>query len=886
MRYTRLVLAACLASSCVRGGAAAPTSTKSDSAADSQTSGTGDSNNATIGTSGTTALTGPNSPAGPEQGGVADPTCTNEPTGAPAAIPSSAIALDVVERLGVARQQEMIRQGVPLGRDRNIAEASALAIVASDGRLVPAEFHVLSRWNGSTSDVTKPIKWVLVIFPANIGAHAAATYYLVTDQTNPAPRHALTATLAGNIVDVDTGLAKFRIDGTSAFASVTAWNDAPIVSASTQTARVDGANVAETTVRSLRIERSGPLSATIVVTGSYATNIGFTRRYELSACSKTARVRQAIAWETTSAVLLDRWRTDLLPAMPPPYAVTVQSDVAAPASQTTVALGETLALRQKQRDNRHQPAMFDVTGPGLAASGSEAKDSMLSVRTAQGALTIALDKMHRYEPQALRVLEDGHVAIDLADDHVWLEHHQGVFATYAVHASVAPDTRETLNRDVVAPLSAPLHAWPRAQAFAALGLELLQTSATQRAMAFDALVRDSLTKTGEQVTEKGIAGLMTFGFFPRLWGNALDGDELDCADGTPGAWDNVFWCTTWADYHNASMNSVTFAMRSGEAHWIDEIARPAALRTLHTSIMQCSPTDSWFYCGGAPAGYRGYRSDNNSSHQYFENLFHYYWLTGDSTVLTPLLVSATNIRNYYCAKRPAAACGADDPETDQWAGLVGRVPSQWNAVFAFLGQARDASFLDDWKGNTARAFTQRYVQGQDASARTLGFLGDKIGAAGQYSTDQLWMETLYDFENLHRLSVETDNAMLASLPPLDPRAIGDAWARTLSVHGPLLGWPNALFFSFSGARVGGSIVAVSANTSGSDPLLYTAGKADLAAIMMRAARRTGDATMLAIATSFVDTAIAEATAGQRPLGKVQALYLSRLHAAVALLENP
>jgi hypothetical protein len=792
----------------------------------------------------------------------------------------------VKEQLGVARKGEVIRQGVPLGRALGVTGTTSLAIAASDGRLVPAEFHVLSRWNGALTDVSKPIKWLLVIFSADVAANTTSTYYLTFDQTAPAPAHPLTTVLSGNAVEIHTGLASFRIEGSGLFASIKAWDGSSIVTSASQTAQVDTTTLSDTIVRSVRVERSGPLSATVVVTGAYSDKVGFMRRYELSACSKTARVRQSIAWLDAGSVILDDWRVELVPSFAPPYVATVQSALTQPTRQTTLAAGDTLALRQKQRADRTQPAAFDITGPLLSASGSEATHGMLSVAASSGAVTVALDKMHRYEPQALRVLANGHIALDLADDHVWLAHHQGTFATYAVHASVVPSSVEALNREVAAPLNAPLSAWPRVQTFAAAGIALLSNSTSARATAYDALMRQTLSTTSELVTQKGIAGLMTFGFYPRLWGNAVDGDEIDCDDGTPGNWDNVFWCTTWADYHNASMNAVTFAMRSGETKWIEEIARPAALRTLHTSIYQCTPSDSWFYCGGAPAGYQGYRSDDNSSHQYFETLFHYYWFSGDSTVLTPLMVGASNIRNFYCASRPASACGADVPESDEWANLVGRVPSQWNAVFAFLGQATDASFLDDWRGNTARAFTQRYVEGQDSGGRTLGFLGQVIDGAGQYSTDQLWMATLYDFENLHRLGLETEDALLPANPPLQPSLVSNAWARTLTYQGPALLWPNAMFFTFTGNRIGGNITSVTANLGGSDPFLYTAGKADLAAELARAALRTGDTTMRTLAAEFVDAALAEASAGQRPLGKIQALYLARLHTAVALLENP
>ena len=94
-------------------------------------------------------------------------------------------------------------------------------------------------------------------------------------------------------------------------------------------------------------------------------------------------------------------------------------------------------------------------------------------------------------------------------------------------------------------------------------------------------------------------------------------------------------------------------MRSGEVDWLDELAFPGALRTLNTQIMQCGPDEKWFYCGQAPTGYDAYRADFNSSHAYFENLFLYYWLTGDSTVVDLVRRGGDDMRRLFCA--PAAA---------------------------------------------------------------------------------------------------------------------------------------------------------------------------------------------------------------------------------------
>jgi hypothetical protein len=78
---------------------------------------------------------------------------------------------------------------------------------------------------------------------------------------------------------------------------------------------------------------------------------------------------------------------------------------------------------------------------------------------------------------------------------------------------------------------------------------------------------------------------------------------------------------SWSDYHNAAYVADARAMRTGEVQWLDELARPAALRQIYTQIDQCAPHDPYFHCGMAPAGYGGYRENFNSSHAYFDNLY-------------------------------------------------------------------------------------------------------------------------------------------------------------------------------------------------------------------------------------------------------------------------
>jgi len=94
------------------------------------------------------------------------------------------IKLNVVEPIGLARTQEPVTAGIPLPKMANISDVNTLKVVGLDGvTSVPAQFQVLSRWDGPVSDTTKPIKWVLVDFQADVAANLSSTYYLKSGGT-------------------------------------------------------------------------------------------------------------------------------------------------------------------------------------------------------------------------------------------------------------------------------------------------------------------------------------------------------------------------------------------------------------------------------------------------------------------------------------------------------------------------------------------------------------------------------------------------------------------------------------------------------------------------------------------------------------------------------
>jgi hypothetical protein len=663
--------------------------------------------------------------------------------------------------------------------------------------------------------------------------------------------------------------------------------------------------------------------AIVVVEGAYGLSaiggggLGSRRRYVFRWGSPTAIVRHSVAWEgdlcgmgnlacggSPNGLLVESVKDGLSLPSAGWRIVTAIGSASAPAVRAIVPGGSPAWVRQSLRAARTSPLAFDVNVPGTAgAAGTKADGGILCASAATGAVAIALDHMHRFEPQALRLLSDGSLSINVADDKVWLGARQGLYATFVVSALPASPVTADLMRLTWAPLDHPLHAWAEPAWFAASDavLEFPVGTLPPDYLAYDSALSTMLSLTRQKEDEIGLPGLMTFGLFPRTWANPIYSDEVDCGGGDPTpaeTWDDLYWCATWTDYHNTAATAPASAMRSGDVSVLDEIAGPAALRQLHTQVFQCAPGDTFFYCGQAPSGYGGYRLDNNGSHAYLDNLVLHYWLTGDRTVVQTLQRGATTMRNYHCSRRPAAACLATDPPADIWAGLTGRVASQWNAVYRFLGLASDdASFLDDYHANVGRAFTQQWVQAQRGGV-DYGFLLDgttPVTGGGTFATGQLWMVSQYDMNVLDRLRRDTADAPIGS-PAIPPSQILAAWARTLTHWGSTVApggdgtvngvWPNGMLFTFTGSRVGGSLTSVAADPGGSDPYLYETGKSVLSGVVVRAGELTADAAIQAMGRELTRFGVAATAGSPIPLSKVAAEYVVQLHPAVARMTVP
>ncbi|HEV7518101.1 MAG TPA: hypothetical protein VGR07_17515, partial [Thermoanaerobaculia bacterium] len=786
------------------------------------------------------------------------------------------------------------------------------------------------------------IQWLLVAFPATVGARESAVYRLVTDGSagpNPPPPHPLRLTRQGDAITVDTGAAVFRLGAAKGalFDEVLLPDGTRLVTGSRITGRVrDGAPFGHSGLRGVRIERQGPLTAAVVIEGTYdmaplgGGGLGSLRRYVFTAGSPTAVVRQSTAWEgnlregcpdcqTTkdnapNALLLTGVRDELaLDLGSEGGTVTAVGGFKAPAVEHAVAAekagqaGQEASVRQLLRADRAHPLRCEVTVAGTPGAHAEKADGgMLAASGLKGTVAVALNHMHRYEPQALRRLPGGALAVDMVDGFegaggkTWLANHQGMFATFAVAALPGHPTRADLDRQLWAPLNRPLRAWPDAAWWdASQAVEAVPAGRLPRALSrYDEVVKGVLEATVKHVDEEGTAGLMTFGVYPRYWGQWHSPELLCNHDPTPEHWDDIYWCATWTDYHNTVATAPLWAMRSGEVAWLDEVGFPGALRTLHTQILQCSPDDGWFYCGQAPTGYGSYRDDFNSSHAYFDNLYLYYWLTGDSTVVATLQKGGESMRRYMCdlrgpghVGRPAGpagpACPPDRPSKE--AGFNGRVASQWFAAFRFLGLASaDPSFLADFRSGLARAVTQQYIE-VVRDGRSYGFMGDDAKGPGTFTTNQVWQTGLLDTANLHRFMIDSGDEAIGS-PPVKPSRVLAALARTFAEIEPRISgdgstrghWPLMLVATWEGERIGGRLTAVAAK----ERELYGPEKSTLAAVLVQAGRETGDPVLLKMGADLVALTLDAAGGEILPLGKLNGQYLSRLHPAVAGLAAP
>jgi hypothetical protein len=216
------------------------------------------------------------------------------PAPLPTATPESGglnVPLTVQETAGVARTAQPVTSGVPIPRSQNLTNLSDLRLLDPNGDPVPAQFTPLARWGGAPDDASKPVRWLLLDFQADVPANGTATYRLV-DGGGAMPAYSvLTVTDGPDAITVDTGAATFSLS--KADGRLTA----PLLSAPLSGQAMDAGGAAYTTVGPVAVSvvLSGPMRASVHVKGAYRDARGtalldYTSRYWFYAGQPFARL--------------------------------------------------------------------------------------------------------------------------------------------------------------------------------------------------------------------------------------------------------------------------------------------------------------------------------------------------------------------------------------------------------------------------------------------------------------------------------------------------------------------------------------------------------------------------------------------------------------------
>ncbi|MCG3180968.1 MAG: hypothetical protein BIFFINMI_03335 [Phycisphaerae bacterium] len=123
------------------------------------------------------------------------------------------VPLTLTERAGVDRVDEPVVSGVPLPEGL-MADTSRLTLIGPDGKTVPAQFDVATRWydaHPGADNAKASAKWVLVSFLASVKANDKAVYRLTDGGGNVAPAQPVQVAMADGVATVTTGALKFVV---------------------------------------------------------------------------------------------------------------------------------------------------------------------------------------------------------------------------------------------------------------------------------------------------------------------------------------------------------------------------------------------------------------------------------------------------------------------------------------------------------------------------------------------------------------------------------------------------------------------------------------------------------------------------------------------------
>ncbi len=196
-------------------------------------------------------------------------------------VDTNLIPLTLREHYEILRLQAPVTSGVPL-LDGSVKSVDQLRLLKKFGNRyleTPAQFKVLSRWNGECNDSNKYIKWVLVDFKADVPPGETINYFLHYGEKivcSAKPAQPVHIDHSAESILINTGPAEFRISKTNfnLFESVKI-NGVEMVKTGPLSGGVikdsyDSLYYGAKNVQKVVVEEEGPLRTGILVKGSHA----------------------------------------------------------------------------------------------------------------------------------------------------------------------------------------------------------------------------------------------------------------------------------------------------------------------------------------------------------------------------------------------------------------------------------------------------------------------------------------------------------------------------------------------------------------------------------------------------------------------------------------
>jgi len=805
------------------------------------------------------------------------------------------VELVVKETQGIARTNEMVHNGIPIAKSENITATTNLIIEDSFGSQVEASFEILSRWNGGPTDTSNEIQWLLVSFPATVSGNSTATYYLKIG-TPISHSTTISVTDGASDITVATGGSTFVISETAATVFDTLKRGVNTIASSngSTTSTINGQSAASGGAPTVTIERETDHYVCILSEGQYSnTPVGssisepiyYKFRYEFYAGDPTAYVSHKFYWpgstslDNNNPITLDGVSV-ILPDMSG-YSSTdirLDSDTYYAGVVTSVAY-----IEQERRTLYADADNASINHNASSDSQTYATAPMLLNFATNGSVGVSIDQMKNFAPQKISTDSNGKITIHPMSNGQYFAACQGAWSRFAVSVLDNDATYSEFINDVLAPLEHRLFAFPTRTYVSSSGVFLEfpnNNSDTNWENELSGMI--STSGTWYTSTQRN-QGLMT-------WGSTI---RYDYEIGSNTDWAKWYDGAVVTNYHNVQSNTVFEFIRNGDPDVIYNWAYPYARRMLHTQIIQPNDSISSTYMGWGYSGYQRYRADTNSSHCYFDNLFLYYYLSGDKEVIDILNVGADTRDDWY-TRDPGGDLNDQDSDDAAFVDYTGRVASQVASIFNFLGHTYDSKYLDDFKHMYNHATSQSLVLLSNGDGKEYGFIAGDTDVTTGFITTQFWMNANYFMHYLYCLYNEQGNVSLGS-SSITVERLFKAIANSYQVYvsdvdgdGTWSGsWLNQGTVSYTGNKIGGTITEIALYPS-SDSYLYVSGKTACVTLIARAAKMNDNTVLESFAqggVTYIEGTAQFSGISNTPIDKVNGLYLTRYLYALGSLYN-